>query len=93
MYSETDLRDLAKYLREVADAGTSEEGTDETQDLVKLYRALEVLRYNPTLCWDALQEYGLCDLLKVPLDDVPMHNNDEGLLAKTVFRWRCNKAR
>ena len=65
---------------------------DPIHDMRKLARQIEVLDYNPLLFSSLLEEYDLqVGPLDTPLENVPLHVNDESPVAQAIVTWRLSK--
>ena len=68
------------------------EKEDDAAQLNILARQLEAIRYNPLLLLDILEEYDVpFSVLEIPLEELPMHINNQGILTKVICEWRFEK--
>jgi hypothetical protein len=92
MLNEEDLRELGKHLDEVLKnppEGTSDE---DEQKVRQLRRLLQPIHYNPLIFQDSMREYEYSEILdEMPLDELPLHINDHGLLSEVLVKWRLTK--
>lgn len=71
---------------------TSVTPTEESHQLVALARQVEALRYNPMLFADLLEQYDVeAGPMDQPLDQLPLHINDCGVISQAVVRWRLQR--
>jgi hypothetical protein len=107
MFSEDDLKDLAKHLMKQADELEKKEGSpvlpnlgtgdppqtiDTKHQMRKLSRQIEVVGYSPLLFGDILEEYEInAGPLDCPLDDTPLHINDDAYLSQVIVKWRLTR--
>lgn len=92
MYNSDDLKSLGKFLQLTAKEALRQEppNEDDSQTLMELYRQIEAIGYNPLLFESLLEEYEVSySLMEVPIEDVPRHINDAGIISKTLVEWRC----
>lgn len=75
-------------------SGDPPEVTDDPIHVIrKLARQIEVLSYDPVLFESMLEEYDLnVGPLDKPLEDVPLHINDESPVAQAIVKWRLENA-
>jgi hypothetical protein len=95
-YSTEDLKNLGEYLKSAASGALKKEPSDSdlNQQLMTIYRQLEVIRFNPLLFKTILKNYKVdYALMEVPLRDVTLHINDAGDISKTLVRWRLSNNR
>ena len=72
--------------------GASSTEKTDSEILIAAARQLEVLRYDPMMVEALLGEYEVpLQVLEVPLDELPLHINDEGILTQTLAKWRFEK--
>lgn len=68
---------------------TDTEPVDHVHNMRKLARQIEVIDYNPTLFEDILNEYDVhCGPIDEPLEEMPLHINDDDLTSQAVVKWR-----
>jgi len=69
---------------------TDEETVDYVHQMRKLSRQLDVIEYNPLLLADILEEYAVHygSSLEEPLEEMPLHINDEDIVSVTIAKWR-----
>ena len=97
------LKDRADDLRKKEDLGTvqtaigafgitSVQPTEESHTLMALARQIEVLHFNPMLFDSLLEEYDVqAGPMDKPLEDLPLHINDCGVISQAVVRWRLQR--
>lgn len=94
MYTTEDLKSLAEYVKKVAEERvlTKEENAKEDyQNLMTIVRQLEAIRYNHLLFKSILKKYKVdYALMDAPLNNIPLHINDAGIISKTLVQWRCS---
>lgn len=94
MFTSDDIRSVTAYLKESAKEALSQEPSDPegAEQLIKVARQFEVIRYNPFLFQDILDEYDVdyAALMAIPVDDLPMHINDAGVISKAIVKWRLS---
>ena len=91
-YTAEDLKELSNYLRIAAKEALKQEppNQDNYQTFMDVVRQMEAIKYNPILFESILEEYSVdYSVMEVPLDDVPLHINDSGILSVTLVKWRC----
>jgi hypothetical protein len=68
---------------------TDEETIDYVHLMRKLSRQLDVIDYNPLLLSGILEDYDIhCGSLEEPLEEMPLHINDEDIVSVTIAFWR-----
>jgi len=95
MYTEEDLKSISDFLRLTAQEALKVEPPNQKdfESLMKLVRQLEAIRFNPILFESILEEYEVnYSLMEEPLENVPLHINDAGIISKTLIRWRCTNS-
>jgi len=71
---------------------TSVSPTEESHQLMALARQIEVLHYNPMLFEDLIEQYDIqAGPLDEPLEDLPLHINDCGVVSQAVVKWRLQR--
>lgn len=90
MYTAENLMDLAKYLKErYRELKKDKNNTEDPQPLMDLARQLDAIYYNELIFEDILKEYDVSyQLMEEPLDDMPLHLNDAGILSHELVSWR-----
>ena len=93
MYEENDLRNLHAYLKKYREDLKNDKEPDETTQaannkILELMRLMEALRYKPLVIVSAWEDYDIADLMVLPLDDVPLHLNDQGHFTRALMKWR-----
>lgn len=93
MYEEKHIRTLHKYLKEkISEENKKESHDSEAVDrLLNLQRAIEAIYFNPLLFNDMFEQYDLGDILSYPLEDLPLHINDQGMISETLVKWRLSE--
>ena len=57
-------------------------------------RQLEVLKYEPMMVEALLEEYEVpFNVIEVPLEDLPLHMNDEGIITEVLCKWRFQRGK
>lgn len=95
MYTEEDLKSISDFLRLTAQEALKVEppNQEDFESLMKLVRQLEAIRFNPILFESILEEYEVnYSLMEEPLENVPLHINDAGIISKTLIKWRCTNS-
>ena len=70
-------------------ASTEKTPSDE---LTAASRQLEVLKYDPMMVEALLEEYEVpFNVIEVPLDDLPLHMNDDGIITTIICKWRFER--
>jgi hypothetical protein len=65
------------------------EPVDHVHVMKKLSRQLDVIGYNPLMLEEILEEYDIhCGSLEEPLEEMPLHINDEDIVSVTIAKWR-----
>jgi hypothetical protein len=65
---------------------------DVPHQMRKLARQIEVVGYSPLLFGDILEEYEInAGPLDCPLDDTPLHINDDEHLSQVIVKWRLTR--
>lgn len=95
MYEEEHIKSLHTYLKEcIEDERKKKDALPDAVNginrLLDLQRAIEAIRFNPLLFNDMFERYDLGDILTYPLEDLPLHLNDVGLLSQVLVEWRCS---
>jgi len=105
--TEEHLRSLAAYLMTTAaDIGKREKSgdpgkppaedpaaEDNKHALKSLARQIEVIDYNPVLFESILETYDLhVGSLEGPIENAPLHINDESAVEQAVVKWRLENA-
>lgn len=96
MYDKEDIKSIADFIRTVANEALTKEPPeqDNFDELMKLVRQLEAIRFNPRLFEDLLETYEVdYNLMELPLDQVALHINDAGILSKALVQWRCTNGK
>jgi hypothetical protein len=96
MFSENDLRNLAKHIKEQATEYANKPDHDDEvlQNLIAFRRQLEAIRYSPLLFQGLLETYEVdYALMEEPLEQLPLHINDAGLLSKILVKWRLTEGK
>jgi len=91
-YTEENLKDICEFLRLTAKEALKQEPSNQEdfENLMKLVRQFEAIRFNPILFESILEEYEVnYSLMEEPLEDIPLHINDGGIVSKTLVKWRC----
>jgi len=94
MYTTEDLKSLGEYLKKVAEEKVIKEEENAKVDyqlLMSIVRQFEAIRYNPLLFKSILKQYVVdYALMEAPLNKIPLHINDSGIVSKTIVQWRCS---
>jgi len=105
--TEEHLRSLAAYLMTpAADIDKRAKGSDPGKPppedpaaednkhaLKSLARQIEVIDYNPVLFESILESYDLhVGSLEGPIENAPLHMNDESAVEQAVVKWRLENA-
>jgi hypothetical protein len=94
MLTSDDLKSLRTYLKQAADEALAIEPPDSegAERLIKISRQIEVIRYNPLIFQDIIEEYDVdyAVVMEKPVDDLPMYINEAGILSKTLVKWRLS---
>lgn len=93
MFKEKDLKDLAAHLRDQSKELLKKEAPDSegAEQLKKLSRQLEAIRYNGMLFQSILENYDVdYDLMVEPLERLPLRISDAGVLSKVLVKWRLS---
>lgn len=70
------------------------EEVDVVHQMRKLARQIEVIGYNPLIFEDILAEYDIhCGPLDEPLEEMPLHINDESPVTVAVVKWRLSQGK
>jgi hypothetical protein len=95
-FTSDDLKNLVTYIRKVSKEALSKEPPDEekNQTLMTFVRQIEAIRFNPLLFKTLLNNFKVdYTLMKEPLNRLPLHINDAGVLSKVLVEWRLSNAR
>lgn len=69
---------------------TEEEPLTDSQVLLQFYRQLEAIRFEGFLFDSILELFQVnYSLMSEPLDELPVHFADAGILSQTLVKWRC----
>ena len=94
-YTKDDLKNLSDYLRVTANEALKQEppNQEENQTLMEVVRQMEAIRYSPLLFESILEDYEVnFSVMEVPLEEVPLHINDSGIISRAIVKWRCTNA-
>jgi len=76
----------------ILNINSDEQIDDDVHVLRKLARQIEVIGYNPLIFEDIIKDYNIqAGPLDCPLDDTPLHINDEGYTSQVIVRWRLSR--
>ena len=95
-YTTEDLKNLGEFIKTTAKEATEEVPPDQDgyETLMKFYRQIEAIRFNPLIFKSILKTYTVnFNLMDEPLKKVALHINDAGILSKTLVKWRLTNGR
>ena len=72
--------------------GAAREEMTDAQKLVAAARQLDAVRCEPMVVEALLEEYEVpLQVLEVPLEELPLYINDDGILTQTIAKWRFDQ--
>ena len=94
-FTEDDIRDLDRYLREhltqIAGEKDSKVCDEDFQVIGEFERLLRDIRHDPLLFEGLLEHYEMGVTTEVSFEDLLLHLNDEGILTQLIMKWRLER--
>lgn len=91
LYTEDQLKSLCSFIDETVKSLDPKTEDEKIEALTPLKRQIQAIRYSGLLFRDICKMYDVDYILMgCPLEELPLHINDQGYLSQTLIKWRLS---